>query len=1106
MPSGIGDPTPGNNSASDTDNLAVLNTTKALTANADGDASGTVTQGDVLTFTVTVTNTGNVPLTNVVVSDSLITPTGGTTPCANVAVAGTCTLIGTYTVTALDVTTGSITNIGSGDSNETGPDTATVITPVVGSPALNTTKALTANADGDASGTVTQGDVLTFTVTVTNTGNVPLTNVVVSDSLITPTGGTTPCANVAVAGTCTLIGTYTVTALDVTTGSITNIGSGDSNETGPDTATVITPVVGSPALNTTKALTANADGDASGTVTQGDVLTFTVTVTNTGNVPLTNVVVSDSLITPTGGTTPCANVAVAGTCTLIGTYTVTALDVTTGSITNIGSGDSNETGPDTATVITPVVGSPALNTTKALTANADGDASGTVTQGDVLTFTVTVTNTGNVPLTNVVVSDSLITPTGGTTPCANVAVAGTCTLIGTYTVTALDVTTGSITNIGSGDSNETGPDTATVITPVVGSPALNTTKALTANADGDASGTVTQGDVLTFTVTVTNTGNVPLTNVVVSDSLITPTGGTTPCANVAVAGTCTLIGTYTVTALDVTTGSITNIGSGDSNETGPDTATVITPVVGSPALNTTKALTANADGDASGTVTQGDVLTFTVTVTNTGNVPLTNVVVSDSLITPTGGTTPCANVAVAGTCTLIGTYTVTALDVTTGSITNIGSGDSNETGPDTATVITPVVGSPALNTTKALTANADGDASGTVTQGDVLTFTVTVTNTGNVPLTNVVVSDSLITPTGGTTPCANVAVAGTCTLIGTYTVTALDVTTGSITNIGSGDSNETGPDTATVITPVVGSPALNTTKALTANADGDASGTVTQGDVLTFTVTVTNTGNVPLTNVVVSDSLITPTGGTTPCANVAVAGTCTLIGTYTVTALDVTTGSITNIGSGDSDETGPDTATVITPVVGSPALNTTKALTANADGDASGTVTQGDVLTFTVTVTNTGNVPLTNVVVSDSLITPTGGTTPCANVAVAATCTLIGTYTVTAADVTAGSITNIGSGDSNETGPDTATVITPVVGSPALNTTKALTANADGDASGTVTQYAGRRQSRAQHHQSPHRECRRRCLRHRDPGRCADLHRHRHQHRQCAADQCRGER
>ena len=155
-----------------------------------------------------------------------------------------------------------------------------------------------------------------------------------------------------------------------------------------------------------------------------------------------------------------------------------------------------------------------------------------------------------------------------------------------------------------------------------------------------------------------------------------------------------------------------------------------------------------------------------------------------------------------------------------------------------------------------------------------------------------------------------------------------------------------------------------------------------------------------------------------------------------------------------------------------PALNTTKALTSNADGDASGTVTQGDVLTYTVTVTNTGNIPLTNVVVTDSLITPTGGTTPCATVPVGGTCTLIGTYTVTAADVTTGSITNTGTGDSDQTPPDGDTLITPVVGSPALNTTKALTS-----------------------------ECRWRCLRYRDPGRCADLHGDGDQHGQHPADQ-----
>ncbi|WP_223621920.1 hypothetical protein, partial [Lysobacter sp. ESA13C] len=47
---------------------------------------------------------------------------------------------------------------------------------------------------------------------------------------------------------------------------------------------------------------------------------------------------------------------------------------------------------------------------------------------------------------------------------------------------------------------------------------------------------------------------------------------------------------------------------------------------------------------------------------------------------------------------------------------------------------------------------------------------------------------------------------------------------------------------------------------------------------------------------------------------------------------------------------------------------------------------------------------LTNVVVNDSKITPS--TTTCASVAPGATCVLTGTYTVTAADVTAGNVVN----------------------------------------------------------------------------------------------------
>ena len=87
------------------------------------------------------------------------------------------------------------------------------------------------------------------------------------------------------------------------------------------------------------------------------------------------------------------------------------------------------------------------------------------------------------------------------------------------------------------------------------------------------------------------------------------------------------------------------------------------------------------------------------------------------------------------------------------------------------------------------------------------------------------------------------------------------------------------------------------------NADEDGSGDVSVGDTLTYTITATNTGAANLTDVVVSDPLITPTGGTTPCGLLAPGETCTLVSTYVVTAADVTAGQIDNTGTADSDQT-----------------------------------------------------------------------------------------------------------------------------------------------------------------------------------------------------------
>ncbi len=135
------------------------------------------------------------------------------------------------------------------------------------------------------------------------------------------------------------------------------------------------------------------------------------------------------------------------------------------------------------------------------------------------------------------------------------------------------------------------------------------------------------------------------------------------------------------------------------------------------------------------------------------------------------------------------------------------------------------------------------------------------------------------------------------------------------------------------------------------------------GDTLTYTITATNTGTASLTNVVVSDPLITPSGGTTPCAVVLLV--------VPAVGRDVrghggdVGGTVDNTGTADSDQTGPvtDDETVLVPT---PTFTVDKPAPTNADEDGSGDVSAGDTLTYTITATNTGGASLTNLVVSDS--------------------------------------------------------------------------------------------------------------------------------------------
>ena len=297
-----------NETAPDTDTLNIpvvqspgLNVVKSSTT------SSVTAAGQVVPYKFTVTNTGNVTLTGVTVSDPKCTsavsgPTGDTNSDSKLQVGETWVYTCNHTVTQAEIDAGgNLTNTVTADSNETPPDTDTLNIPVVQSPGLNVVKSST------TSSVTAAGQVVPYKFTVTNTGNVTLTGVTVSDPKCTsavsgPTGDTNSDSKLQVAETWVYTCNHTVTQAEIDAGgNLTNTVTADSNETPPDTDTLNIPVVQSPGLNVVKSST------TSSVTAAGQVVPYKFTVTNTGNVTLTGVTVSDPKCTsavsgPTGDT------------------------------------------------------------------------------------------------------------------------------------------------------------------------------------------------------------------------------------------------------------------------------------------------------------------------------------------------------------------------------------------------------------------------------------------------------------------------------------------------------------------------------------------------------------------------------------------------------------------------------------------------------------------------------------------------------------------------------------------------------------------------------------------------------------------------------------
>lgn len=208
----------------------------------------------------------------------------------------------------------------------------------------------------------------------------------------------------------------------------------------------------------------------------------------------------------------------------------------------------------------------------------------------------------------------------------------------------------------------------------------------------------------------------------------------------------------------------------------------------------------------------------------------------------------------------------------------------------------------------------------------------------------------------------------------------------------------TGKETIPIkVSPLTADPSLKVTKSI----DMETETYSAVGQVINYTITVENTGNVTLTDITVTDPTATITGGS-PIASLAPGETATATASYTVTQADLDAGEITNTATASTvydDETITDDDSVTIPAAAGPSLKVEKS--------SEGTYKEaGDLITYYVKVANTGNVTLTGIQVRDDML---GLNETIDSLAPGESRTFTGTYMVKESDFLEGNLVNTAS-------------------------------------------------------------------------------------------------
>jgi len=1094
---------------------ANLSLTCSVAGYVDNDADGQISPSDSVTFQLDYANSGNAAATSVALSDDV--------PESAVASVDSISDLGTYDG---DLVTWSVGTVAAGDSGfvtwtatlspagsfvhgtttvstssnlsaTEGSDACASSIDVTAAAALSLAKASTGYTDTDGNGVLSPGDTVHYQLDYQNSGNADATSAALSDDpdetyvsgISAISGGGLYDGNTIswslgtiAAGTS---GTLTYDALMGAAGTfadgttpVNNTATLTSNEDGPHSASETVTVTAGVSLAVAKSSTGTTDTDGDGMVSPGDTVHYQVVATNNGDADANNVSLSDdpdetyvasiANISDLGlydGATISWSL---GTLAAGGSVTVTydavlhvdgTFPAGMTNVVNTVSLSSDEDGPITDSETVVVDAAADVTLAKASTGYTDSDGDGLLSPGDTVHYQLDWANNGDADANNAVLVDdpdetyvaSIGTVSGGGLYDGNTILWNLGTLAaGTSGSLTYDAVLGSagtfvhgstlVSNTASLTTDETGTVNAGETVVVEAAASLAVSKSSTGYTDVDGDLTLSPGDVVQYAVSYANNGNAAANNASVSDdpdetyaasvgsisdlgvydgNLISWTLGT-----IAPGASGTL--TYDVTLAAAGTFAqgatgVTNSVSLTSDEDGPvtDTETVFVDALAEIAV--VKTATGSTDVDLDGLLSPGDIVHYTVDYANNGNADANNAVLTDDPdetyvvavdATLSGGTYD-GNLVTWSLGTLAaGTAGSVSYDVTLGGagtfadgttlVDNTVSLSSDEDGPVSDSDSVVVTAAVELSLTCSVAGYVDADGDGQISPSDTVTFQLDYANAGNADANSVSISDdvpesavaSLGAISGGGLYDGNLITWTLGTVLagdsGTLTWEAVLAPAGTFTHgtttvaTGSSLSATEGSDACSSSIDVVAAADITLTKVSTGYTDTDASGALSPGDVVAYTLSYGNIGNADATGVTLTDdpdeSWVTAvdatlSGGTYDgnliswsIGSIAAGDTGSV--SYEVTLASAGTfpdgaTNVVNTATLTSNEDGPETASETVTVGADAALSIVKTSSGYTDTDANGVLSPGDTVHYDLSYANDGDANANNVTVVD---------------------------------------------------------------------------------------------------------------------------------------------